>query len=251
MDFTKKNVIVTGASSGIGKAIAEGIAQRGGNVINIDIDDKKGSQVCNVLENEYGVKARCYYGDLGDHTSLAKLIYEVIEEFGQIHVLINNAGIVSTKSFEDLSLEEFKKILDIDLTSYFITSHIIYKHMKDNGGGRIVNLSSVAAKRGGGLLGTAAYATAKNGVIGLSKAIAKEGAKYNIACNAVCPSWTKTAMTSGLSHEKEELIRDSLLLRRPAEPKEIAAMVIFFASDDASFITGEVGCVDGGYSMDG
>ena len=118
--------------------------------------------------------------------------------------------------------------------------------MKANGYGRIVNVASVAAKRGGGLLGTSAYAASKAGVIGLTKAVAREGAPYGVACNGVCPSLTMTPMTA-----KTKKIIATIPLGRGAQPREIANMVLFYASDLASFATGEISDVDGGVTMDG
>jgi 3-oxoacyl-[acyl-carrier protein] reductase len=129
----------------------------------------------------------------------------------------------------------------------------MYPYFKKQGGGRIVNVSSVAGKIGGGLLGTVAYASSKAGVNGLTKAIAKEGAKYGISCNAVCPSFTLTKMTTALSEDpvKNAKVISIIPLGRAAKPSEPAQMVLFFASELASFVNGEVGDCDGGIVMDG
>ena len=173
-----------------------------------------------------------------------------MEDQGQIHVLVNNAGIVSTVPFEEISQEEWDRIVAINLTGVYAALQVVYPAMKEAGYGRIVNTASVAGKIGGGLLGTSAYAATKSGVIGLSKAIAKEGAKYGIACNAVCPSLTKTSMTANMGEEKYKRIVSGIPMGRPADPSEVANVILFYASDLASFVTGEVADVDGGITMD-
>jgi len=127
---------------------------------------------------------------------------------------------------------------------------VIYPAMKKAGYGRIVNTASVAGKIGGGLLGTSAYAATKSGVIGLTKAVAKEGAKFGVACNAVCPSLTMTPMTANMGEEKFNRIVAGIPMGRPAQPEEIANVILFYASDLASFVTGEIADVDGGITMD-
>lgn len=138
----------------------------------------------------------------------------------------------------------------VNLTGPFNTVHAIWEHFKNNGGGRIVNVSSVAGKIGGGLLGTTAYASSK---AGFTKAIAKEGAKYGIYANAVCPSFTHTGMTAALEADpqKRQRVLSMIPLGRGAAPAEIAQMILFFGCDAASFITGEIGDCDGGIVMDG
>lgn len=250
MRFSGKNIIITGGGQGVGKALALRMAQEGGNVAIVDVNEETGNQTCELIR-EYGVKAKCYPCDLSNPQQTEEVFQTIIDEVGKIDILVNNAGIISRVPFEDLSYEEFTRVININLTSYFVTSQIIFRHMKGNGGGRIVNMGSVAAKRGGGFIGTAAYATSKNGVVGLSKAIAREGAPYNIACNVVSPSWIRTDMTAGITPEKEKLMEAGIPMGRAARIEEVVALICFYASDEASFITGEVGCVDGGYSMDG
>ena len=147
--------------------------------------------------------------------------------------------------------ETVDKVIAINLTGVYTAISAVYPSMKANGYGRIVNVASVAAKRGGGLLGTSAYAASKAGVIGLTKAVAREGAPYGVACNGVCPSLTMTPMTANMGEEKTKKIIATIPLGRGAQPREIANMVLFYASDLASFATGEISDVDGGVTMDG
>ena len=249
LDFQQDVAIVTGGAQGIGRAVVEGILNGGGKVIIADINEKLGLET----KEELGENVSFYKLDLGDAQGTIDVIHQIIEDFGKIDVLVNSGGIVSTKPFEDLSLEEFDRVIRINLMGTYATNTAVYDHFKNNNGGRIVNVSSVAGKIGGGLLGTSAYATSKAGVNGLTKAVAKEGGKYGIRCNAVCPSYTLTPMTKELKEDKDkgDLVIASIPLGRPAEPNEIAQMILFFASKEASFVTGEIGDVDGGITLDG
>ena len=226
MDFTGKVAIVTGGANGIGKEIVRGIVNGGGFVVIADINEA----AANKTVEEFGPEHTSFkYMDLGNHESIVKSMNEILAE-RKVDILVNCAGVISAKPFDQLTYEEW-----------------------ENKGGRIVNVSSVAAKLGGGLLGTAAYASSKAGLNGLTKAVAKEGGKYNIACNAVCPSFTRTDMTTVLSEDKEksQKVISMIPLGRRAEPTEIAQMILFFASDLASFVTGEIGDCDGGITLDG
>ena len=247
LDFTGKKVSVTGGANGIGKAIAEGVVKAGGFVIIADLNETAAEKVRAELGEE---NAAVYKVDLGNSSEIREVFSRILEEQGQIHVLVNNAGIVSTVPFEEISQEEWDRIVAINLTGVYAALQVVYPAMKEAGYGRIVNTASVAGKIGGGLLGTSAYAATKSGVIGLSKAIAKEGAKYGIACNAVCPSLTKTSTTANMGEEKYKRIVSGIPMGRPADPSEVANVILFYASDLASFVTGEVADVDGGITMD-
>lgn len=249
MDFSGKNVVVTGGAAGIGRAVAEGVVRGGGTAIIADID----MITADKAKRELGDSAHAYRMDLGDARQIRTVIAGIIQDFGRIHAVVNNAGVVSTKKFHEIEQEEWERVIRINFTGVYTVISALFPHMKENGGGRIVNVSSVAAKLGGGLLGTAAYAASKAGVNGLTKAVAKEGGPFGICCNAVCPSYTNTLMTKALSEDEERrrAVINAIPLRRRAEPEEIANMILFFASDLASFVNGEIGDVDGGITMDG
>lgn len=249
MDFTGKTALVTGGANGIGKAVVEGIVKRGGVAIITDINEQAG----NAAQRELGENARFYRMDISDADAIRQTIGTIISDLKKVDILINCAGIVSTLPFQDITDAEWEKVLRINLTGTFATCSAVYEHMKKNGVGSIVNIASVAAKIGGGLLGTAAYATSKAGVIGLTKAIAREGGPFGIRCNAVCPSYTTTAMTQKITDDPEytKKVLGVIPLGRGAAPHEIANMILFFASDLASFVTGEIGDADGGITRDG
>lgn len=249
MDFSGKTAIVTGGASGIGKAVAEGVIKGGGTAVITDIDE----QTARATQQELGSNAHVYVLDIGEPAAIRQVIATIVNDLKKIDILVNCAGIISTKPFSEITDAEWERVLRINLTGTFTACSALFDHMKSNGGGSIVNVASVAAKIGGGLLGTAAYASSKAGVIGLSKAIAREGGPFAIRCNAVCPSYTVTAMTRSITDDPSytERVLKMIPLGRGANPAEIANMILFFASGLASFVTGEIGDVDGGITRDG
>ena len=249
MDFTNKTAIVTGGANGIGKAVVESIIKRGGNVAITDINE----QAAKAIQREQGDNVHVYTMNLGNTADVRECIASIIRDMERVDILINSAGIVSTLPFHEISDEEWEQVLRTNLTGTFATCSAIYNHMRANGGGAMVNIASVAGKLGGGFLGTAAYATSKAGVIGLTKAIAREGGPFGIRCNAVCPAYTPTTMTQKVAGDPEhsQKILNAIPLGRGGLPQEIANMILFFASDLASFVTGEIADVDGGVTRDG
>ena len=246
VSFEGKIGIVTGAAQGIGKAIAKQMVEMGGKAVIVDINAEAAAKTCQELGN-----AVYYTVDLADPEAVVRVFEQIVAEQGRVDVLINNAGIVNTSSFKDLTLDIWNRILAVDLTSVFLSCQVIFKHMMEKGGGRIVNVASIAGKVGGGYLGTAAYAAAKAGVISLTKSIAKDGSAYNIYCNSLCPAYTKTPLVTILTGEKEQKVLDAMSLHRAATPDEVANAVLFLASDAASFVQGENLNCDGGMLMNG
>lgn len=249
MDFSGRNFIVTGGARGIGRAAAERIISGGGCTAIIDIDAETGA------ETARAAGASFYCADLADGARVRVVIAEITKQFGQVHGLINNAGIVSSTPFESLTQQEWDRVIAVNLTSQFITCSALFSHMKLHGYGRIVNVSSVAGKRGGAFLGKSAYAASKAGIIGLTKSIAIEGGPFGITCNAICPAAVDTAMTqrggTGRNNSEKDVKKPPIPLGRRASPDEIAGAIAFLASDDAAFITGEVMVADGGLTMCG
>lgn len=248
MEFKGKNVIVTGGANGIGKAAVEGVVAEGGHAVVLDLNLKAAQEVQKCLGKD---KVSVYQMNLADSQGVRDVMARVIRDLGKVDVLVNCAGIVNTKPFEEIGQEEWEKVIHINLNGTYTAISAVYPHMKENHYGRIVNVASVAAKRGGGFLGTSAYAASKAGVIGLTKAIAREGGPYGIACNAVCPAFTLTHMLDTMSEEVRQKVTASMPLGRGAQPEEVANMILFLASDRASFITGEISDADGGITMDG
>ena len=246
VSFSGKTGIITGGAQGIGKAIARQFVDMGGKAVIVDINPETAARTCGELGN-----AVYYMVDLGDPEEVVRVFERIIAEQGKVEVLINNAGIVNTDDFAQLSLADWNRVLAVDLTAVFLTSQVLFRHMERIGGGRIVNVASIAGKVGGGYLGTAAYAAAKAGVISLTKSIAKAGSSKNIYCNSLCPAYTKTPLVSILTGEKEQKVLDAMSLHRAADPMEVASAVLFLASDAASFVQGENLNCDGGMLMNG
>lgn len=246
-DFSGKTVLVTGGAQGIGKETVKGVVAGGGHAVILDINEEVGKATAAEVGN-----CSFYKIDLGSSENIRAIMAQVLADFDRVDVLINVGGVISKAPFEEISDAEWERTLRINLTGTFTTCSAIYPYFKEKKGGRIVNVSSVAGKIGGGLLGTAAYASSKAGVNGLTKAIAKEGGKYGISCNAVCPSFTMTSMTRTLAEdaEKSAKVIGMIPLGRAAQPVEIAQMILFFASDAASFVNGEIGDCDGGIVLD-
>lgn len=246
-DFSGKTVLVTGGAQGIGKETVKGVVEGGGHAVILDINEEVGKATAAEVGN-----CSFYKIDLGSSENIRAVMAQVLADFERVDVLINVGGVISKAPFEEISDAEWERTLRINLTGTFTTCSAIYPYFKEKKGGRIVNVSSVAGKIGGGLLGTAAYASSKAGVNGLTKAIAKEGGKYGISCNAVCPSFTMTSMTRTLAEdaEKSAKVIGMIPLGRAAQPVEIAQMILFFASDAASFVNGEIGDCDGGIVLD-
>ena len=247
-DFTGKIALVTGGSAGIGAEISKGIVAGGGHVAVCARNEETGKK----FVEELGEGNYFYKMDISDAEGVKATIAKILEEVGDVSVLINNAGRISSVQFDQVDDAEWNNTINTNLTGTYNVTHALWQHFKDRGGARIVNVSSVAGKIGGGLLGTVAYASSKAGVNGFTKAIAKEGGKFGISCNAVCPSFTITDMTDALSNdpEKYKKVVGIIPLGRPAQASEPAQMVLFFASDLASFVNGEVGDCDGGIVMD-
>ena len=245
-DYSGKNYIVTGGAGGMGSCVVRGIAAGGGKVALVDLNEEAAAKI--VAENPEQI--HFYKMDLADHEDIRTVAAQIIRDFGQVHGLVNLAGIVDTTKFMDMTDEIWDRVMNINLTSQYVLIHALFGHMAERRYGRIVNVASVAAKVGGGLFGTSAYAVSKAGVVCLTKAIAKEGSPYGIVCNAVCPGYVKTPLVAALKAEQEEKVLAGSQLHRPADPQEVANLMLFYLSDLASFIDGEIGDADGGATLD-
>lgn len=247
MRFDGKNIIVTGGAAGFGRQTAIDAAKRGASVIIIDRNTEGLREVVEEFP-EYSIKA--YQLDIGKTAETEEVLNEIIDEYGQIHVLINNAGIPSKNPIEKISEAEWDAVIDVNLKSIYNTCRIIVPHMKKFRYGKIVNMSSVAGKMGGGLLGTCAYAASKSGVLGITKCLARECGPFGINVNAVCPGNFDTAISKEMTGELLEKYVAGLCLRRRGKIEEVSNVMLFLASDLASYITGECTDIDGGQVMD-
>ena len=242
-----KTALVTGASRGIGRAIALCLAAEGARVaINYAGNVKAAEEVKASVEAAGGTAILCQ-ADIADSAAVEAMIADVVKEFGAIDILVNNAGITRDTLLMRMKDEDFAKVLDTNLKGVFYCTKAVSKLMMKKRAGRIVNMASVV-----GLVGNAGqtnYAAAKAGVIGFSKSAAKELASRGITVNVVAPGFIGTDMTAGLPESVKEKMLTDIPLSRMGEPEDVANAVLFLASDQASYITGQVVNVDGGMVM--
>jgi len=242
-----KVAVVTGASRGIGRAIAVKLASMGAFVvINYNGSEERAREVKQEIEAENGAAAICKC-DVSDYGQCETFIQNVITEYGHLDILVNNAGVTRDGLLMKMTEEDFGKVIDTNLKGAFHTIRFASRQMLKQKGGRIINMSSVVGVTGNA--GQANYAASKAGIIGLTKAAARELASRGITVNAIAPGFIETDMTSVLPEKVREASAAQIPLGSFGKPEQVAAAAAFLASEDAGYITGQVLHVDGGMAM--
>jgi len=238
-----KRVIVTGAGSGIGKAIARKFAEAGALIAVCDVNEETAQVVAKEIEI-IGAKAIPYKIDVGNFTEVAEIMEKIVQDFGTIEILINNAGITKDTLLLRMKEEDFDNVIRVNLKGTFNFTRACVKYLLKERWGRIINIASVIGEMGN--IGQTNYAAAKAGIIGLTKATAKEIASRNITVNAIAPGYIKTPMTESLPENVRQEFIKVIPLGREGTPEDVANLCLFLASEEASYITGQVIRVDGG-----
>ncbi len=247
MNLNNKTAIVTGGSRGIGKGIALKLASLGANIALIYAGNKDGAlSTASEIEN-LGVKCNIYCCDVSSFTQSGDTVKQIIDDFGSVQILVNNAGVVKDGFVLSMKEDDFNKVVDTNLKGSFNMIKHTYKHFMKKKYGKIINITSVIGLCGNA--GQANYASSKAGIIGLTKSVAKELATRNVTCNSIAPGYIDTEMTDKLNENIKETIVSSIPMKKTGNVEDVANAVAFLSSDLSSYITGEVIRVDGGMAM--
>jgi len=248
-DLSGKVAIVTGGNGGIGLGIARGLGQAGARLAIVGRNRSKSDEAARALAEECGIETLAIAADVAQESECQRIAQESLERFSRIDILFNNAGINIRKLPQEFSLDEWQRVLDINLTSAFMISKACYPSMKSVGGGKIINIGSMTSIFGSSF--ASAYATSKGGIVQLTKSQALAWAQDNIQCNAILPGWFDTELTRKAREEIEGL-HERVLARIPtgrwATPEDMAGTAIWLASRASDYVTGVAIPVDGGYT---
>ncbi|WP_338452723.1 3-oxoacyl-ACP reductase FabG [Niallia oryzisoli] len=237
-----KVAIVTGAARGLGKGIAEKLCIEGAKVVVVDMNE----EICKGTVEEFskkGYAAASFVANIAKEDDVKDLYKFTIEKFGTVDILVNNAGINRDSTLNKMTLEDWQQVIDVNLTGTFLCTKEAARFMKEKEYGKIIFISSAAWLEN---YGQANYSASKAGVIGLMKTASRELARNNITCNVICPGFIDTDMTRAVPDKAREMMISKIPLGRVGNPSDVANMTAFLASDDASYITGEVMNVGGG-----
>lgn len=239
--------LVTGASRGIGKAIAMELAKAGSDVaLNYHAHREPAEAVAAEI-HKLGRKALVYQADVSKPEENDEMVARIKKDFGVVQIVVNNAGITRDKSFTKMDRQMWHDVLNVNLTGPAMIIHRLIGPMIESGWGRIVNITSIVGQMGN--FGQANYAAAKGGLMALTKTLAREFARKNVTVNAVAPGFIETDMTAAVPEASLDVVRQMTPMGRLGKPEEVAAAVVFLASPEASFITGEILGVNGGMYM--
>lgn len=247
MRLKDRVAIITGGARGIGKKISQTFLKEGASVYIFDVNQEEGARTVGEFQQAYYGKVIFFKVDITDEKSVEQSIEKIIEAEGRIDILVNNAGITRDNLILRMSLEDWKKVIDINLTGAFICSKHTVKYMVKNRSGRIINISSIVGVHGNA--GQSNYSSSKAGIIGLTKTLARELAGRNILVNAIAPGYIETEMTEKLSDKIKEKLMEQIPTGRLGSVDDVAKTALFLASDDSNYITGTVINLDGGMGI--
>ena len=249
MKLQGKNAIVTGGGRGVGRAICLAFAKEGANVVvNYAGNEKAANEVVDIIKG-MGRQAVAVKGNVAYEEDAKRIVETCVKEFGTVHILVNNAGITRPALLHKMDVETWDEVVNVHMRGPWLMVKAASKYFMDQNYGRIINVTSVAGVVG--TIGQINYSAAKGGVVAMTKSMARELAKYNVTANCICLGIVTTDMTEKISTDEKlkEIYTRRILLGRYAEPEEVAPAFVFFASDDARYITGQLLCVDGGYGL--
>ncbi len=248
MRLKDRVAIVTGGARGIGKKICQAFLEEGASVYIFDVNQEEGERTISEFQSAYeDSRVNFFKVDITDEKSVEQAIERVIGAEGKIDILVNNAGVTRDNLILRMSLEDWKKVIDINLTGAFICSKYTARYMIKNRSGKIINISSIVGVHGNA--GQSNYSSSKAGIIGLTKTLAKELAGRNILVNAIAPGYIKTEMTDKLSDRIKEKLMEQIPTGRLGSVDDVAKTALFLASDDSNYITGTVINLDGGMGI--
>lgn len=241
-----KVAIITGAANGIGFAAARKFGQEGAKVVIADYDEAKGQESAQALQQE-GLEVTFVQVNVADRASVDQMVETVVAKYGTVDILVNNAGITRDAMLSKMTTEQFKQVIDVNLTGVFNCTQAVVPVMVEQGKGKIVNTSSVTGTYGN--VGQTNYAAAKAGIIGMTKTWAKELGRKGINVNAVAPGFTLTAMVAAMPEKIIDKMKAMVPMQRLGKPEDIANAYLFLSSDESDYVNGHVLHVDGGIMM--